>query len=164
LKTTPKIHPQAIVQQQVVQNTKTVENKETISHQNVSNVSKEIDAAVLQHHWTQFVEVTFKDKKPLVYNALSNNSFKIQGNTIEVPITNLSSLENMLKEPKEQIIVFLRKVMNNNHLQLQFAKTIGTDEQTPKRYFTPTDKFKKLVEKYPLLDELRQNLGLDLDI
>jgi len=164
LKTTPKINPQAIVQQQVVQNTKTVENKETISHQNGSNVSKEIDVAALQHHWTQFVEATFKDKKPLVYNALSNNSFKIQGNTIEVPITNLSSLENMLKEPKEQIIVFLRKAMNNSYIQLQFAKAISTDEQAPKRYFTPTDKFKKLVEKYPLLNELRQNLGLDLDI
>ncbi len=164
LKATPKINQQTIVQQQVAQNTKIVEKKDTVSHQNNNNVSQEIDVAALQHHWTQFVEATFKDKKPLVYNALSNNLFKIQGNTIEVPITNLSSLENMLKEPKEQIIVFLRKAMNNNYIQLQFAKAISTDEQPTKRYFTPTDKFKKLVEKYPLLNELRQNLGLDLDI
>ncbi|MFY7787844.1 MAG: DNA polymerase III subunit gamma/tau [Thermoflexibacteraceae bacterium] len=163
LKSTPKINQQAIVQQQAVQNTKVEENKEPITYHN-NNVAKEIDVAALQHHWTEFVEATFKDKKQLVYTNFSAYPFTVKGNNIELPVANLVTMEGLLKEGKEQLLAYLRKNLNNNLIQLQFIKATITDEQPTKRYFTPTDKFKKLVEKYPLLNELRQNLGLDLDI
>jgi hypothetical protein len=81
----------------------------------------------------------------------------------QVVVTLLSPVhETMLNNIKADITAFLRDRLKNNSIQvLGILKEAADDGK--KVYYTARDKFDYLVEKNPVIRELKDRLGLDTD-
>lgn len=68
--------------------------------------------------------------------------------------------ETMLNNIKSELVAFLRERLRNNTIQV--TGQLQT-EQDKKIIYTNREKFDFLVEKNPMLKELKDRLGLDTD-
>jgi DNA polymerase-3 subunit gamma/tau len=86
--------------------------------------------------------------------------FEIRDNVIVVTL--LSSVhDTMLNNIKSEITTFLREKLKNNTIQVTSA--LQSSDDSKKIMYTNREKFEYLVEKNPLLRELKDRLGLDTD-
>jgi hypothetical protein len=108
--------------------------------------------------WNEYAEQ--RKKLQAEYQMLSQ-PFELRGNVIVVSL--LSHVhDGMLNNIKGEISSFLRERLKNNTIQVTGElKTSGEDDK--KVYYTARDKFDYLVEKNPVLKELKDRLGLDTD-
>ena len=67
----------------------------------------------------------------------------------------------MLNEEKSNILGFLKKSLINNSIQLNII--IKDLEKQEIKAYTPEDKFKEMAEKNPILLEMKDQFGLELD-
>ncbi len=85
--------------------------------------------------------------------------YKLEGSLITVGL--LSPVhETMLNNIKGEITSFLREQLRNNTIQI--TGELQTSEEK-KIIYTNREKFDYLVEKNPMLRELKDRLGLDTD-
>lgn len=60
---------------------------------------------------------------------------------------------------QNQLMGYIRKNLKNDYIQLE----ITVNEKAEKKFiFTPREKYEKLREKNPLIDQLRRTFDLDL--
>lgn len=85
--------------------------------------------------------------------------YELQGKQI---IVNLLSPvhETMLNAIKVELAGFLREKLRNSLIQVTGQLTVSDDKKV---IYTNRDKFDYLVEKNPMLKELKDRLGLDTD-
>ena len=107
-------------------------------------------AAKMQAAGKESLYVTFTKRHPQI----------IEANHIDFVIDNKGQEQDIEKE-KPDLLEFIRKELNNFHLQLQVVMT--TDENAGAILYTSRDKFKKLAEKNPNLIELKKRFNLDLE-
>jgi hypothetical protein len=90
---------------------------------------------------------------------LLNLEFERHENKIVMPLTNPIQ-ETMLNEFRTELNAFLRERLQNNTIQV-----VGElrEDEDKKMIYTPRDKFDYLMEKNPLIKELKDTLGLDPD-
>ncbi|MFN0049912.1 MAG: hypothetical protein ACKVOU_12385 [Cytophagales bacterium] len=69
--------------------------------------------------------------------------------------------KSQLFEKKADFIDFLREKFRFN-FAIE-AEILKASETVKNLLYTPSDKYKFMVEKYPLLDELKKRLGLELE-
>ena len=69
--------------------------------------------------------------------------------------------EEVLNEEKSNILGFLKKSLINNSIQLNII--IKELEKQEIKAYTPEDKFKEMAEKNPILLEMKDQFGLELD-
>ena len=69
--------------------------------------------------------------------------------------------DEVLNEEKSNILSFLKKSLINNSIQLNI--TIKELEKQEIKAYTPEDKFKEMAEKNPILLEMKDQFGLELD-
>ena len=69
--------------------------------------------------------------------------------------------EEVLNEEKSNILGFLKKSLINNSIQLNII--IRELEKQEIKAYTPEDKFKEMAEKNPILLEMKDQFGLELD-
>ncbi|HKZ36948.1 MAG TPA: hypothetical protein VJ184_04810 [Chryseolinea sp.] len=106
--------------------------------------------------WADFAE---QRKKFQVEYQLLLQPFEIRENLVVINL--LSPVqETMLSNFKSDLISYLRENLKNNTI-LVSGELRETDEK--QRLYTPRDKFDYLVEKNPVLKELKDRLGLDTD-
>lgn len=87
--------------------------------------------------------------------------FEIRENVIIVSL--LSPVhDTMLNNIKSEIASFLREKLKNSTIQVKGELQTSADDSR-KVMYTPREKFEYLMEKNPLLKELRDRLGLDTD-
>jgi DNA polymerase-3 subunit gamma/tau len=64
-----------------------------------------------------------------------------------------------MQREKHELLSYLRKELQNYDIDI----SIEVDETEMKRYaYTPREKFEKLKEKNPLIEELRNTFDLDV--
>ncbi len=68
--------------------------------------------------------------------------------------------QDWLLSLKVEVLEFLRKKLNNNILHLV---PVVLQSEAAAKPFTSKEKYNRLAEKYPVMDDLRKTLGLDLD-
>ena len=68
--------------------------------------------------------------------------------------------ETMLANIKSELTLFLREKLKNNTIIITGELDLGEDK---KMIYTPRDKFEYLANKNPVLNELKERLGLDTD-
>lgn len=85
--------------------------------------------------------------------------YKLEGGVITVAL--LSPVhETMLNNIKVEISAFLREQLRNHTIQVTGELQTGEEK---KIIYTNREKFDYLVEKNPMLRELKDRLGLDTD-
>ncbi len=106
--------------------------------------------------WQDYAE---KHKDQVAEYHLLNQPLTINKNLITVLLTNPIE-EPLLKDIKSDLVTYLRKRLKNSYIQVE-----GEMQQysTKRKAYTNKEKFEYLVEKNPLLKELKDKLGLDPD-
>ncbi|EMR01214.1 hypothetical protein [Cesiribacter andamanensis] len=82
-----------------------------------------------------------------------------EGASIQV-VLNSSLQEEPFERLKPRLQQYLRQTLQNSQISLhpQVAEEAG-----PRKLYTNSEKFQHLLERYPLLQELKEKLGLEAD-
>ena len=110
-------------------------------------------------HWQEFTKRMEDTGKKILASSLSTDTPKLlKENTIWIELPN-STMKKEVERDSQELMTYLKKVLNNYSLQLK----ITVNEETAKQYaFTPEEKYQKLREKNPAIDLLRKTFDLDL--
>lgn len=110
--------------------------------------------------WNQYLEKLANDGKKSLSVIYKNAGVTILGESL-IQLTLISQLEKeMVEEDKMAVLPYLRSNLKN--AQIDFVFHINQQSQ-PYKAFTAEDKFKVMAEKHPILEELRQSFGLELE-
>jgi DNA polymerase-3 subunit gamma/tau len=71
------------------------------------------------------------------------------------------ALEKDLNENKTSLLAFLRKNLSNYSIDLNVK--VEASPLTNENPYTPSEKFKKLAEKNPLINELKKKFDLEIE-
>lgn len=111
----------------------------------------------LRQIWSAYAELK---KDQMAEYHLLNQPFVLKENIITLTLTNPIE-EPILNSVKQDLLSYLRDKLGNNSLQVEGHMQ---EQQQGKRIaYTNKEKFEHLVEKNPLLKELKEKLGLDPD-
>jgi hypothetical protein len=131
--------------------------KETAGPVVEKNNSKTFTPEQLKKAWDEFAET----KKPYVatYHLLTQG-FEFRENKVIVPLHNHFQI-TLLDEMKLDLLTFLRERLQNDSIQL--SGEVKTADDTKKVLYTNREKLDHLMEKNPVLKELKDRFGLDTD-
>ena len=138
-------------------------NKEEDVEINVTknNTNCHFDALDLQKCWKTIVDdYKSKQKNNIAIILSSNNPIIKNDDEVNIFVNNLSQIE-LIEDEKYIILNYLKEKLNNNNVNLNIEMI--KEEHKEKIPYTNTDKFNKMIESNPLLNDLRINLGLDPD-
>jgi DNA polymerase-3 subunit gamma/tau len=127
------------------------------------NASKAIDQPFTEEQlravWIEYAE---QRKKFQAEFQMLSQPFELRNNH-QVVVSLLSHVhDTMLNNIKAELSAFLRERLKNNTIQVMGElRSSGDDDK--KVYYTARDKFDYLTAKNPLLQELKDRLGLDTD-
>ena len=133
---------------------KEVKTEERISSSVKADVPVQLNE--LKKVWGAFVE---QSKDNMVHYHLLNRDFEFNGTQITLHLTNPIE-DPQLDTVKPQLITFLREQLKNSTITV-----IGVMKEMSARKmaYTNKEKFDQLAEKNPMVKELRDRLGLDVD-
>ncbi|MDJ1466493.1 DNA polymerase III subunit gamma/tau [Xanthocytophaga flava] len=110
----------------------------------------------LLQQWQAFAKTRSYPTELLILNR----GYEFQNGTIMLKLENQIQL-TQLNEFRYELLEFLRKRLRNSTIQIQGEIV----EQGKKRMvYTNREKFDYLAEKYPVLNDLKSQLGLDMDV
>lgn len=108
--------------------------------------------------WNEYAE---QRKKFQAEFQMLSQPYELRNNVVVVTL--LSPVhETMLNNIKGEISSFLRERLKNNTIQIM-GELKANDDNDKKVYYTARDKFDYLIEKNPMIKELKDRLGLDTD-
>lgn len=114
----------------------------------------------LEIHWTEFREQSKKQEKDREVNVLGQ-PYELDESNWKISVTLSNPVQqDILELVKPELTGFLRTAMNNSELTIEWE--MGEIDQTKKLY-TNREKFEHLAKQYPMLEDLKDNLGLDPD-
>ena len=139
----------------------TISNKTDVQANAVAEVPVDFGHAPftpdqLQTQWQAFAALRNSPTELLILGK----GFELQKDTILVKLDNQMQ-QSQLGEFKFELLEFLRKSLANSHIQLQ-AEVVVQDRK--RMVYTNREKFEYLAEKHPVLHELKNELGLDMDV
>ncbi len=114
----------------------------------------------LNAKWKSYCYLIQKEGKGGLYATLTKHPVVIKDNfQLELVLDNeIQELE--LNTSKANLLSFLRKELNNYQIDL---KTIINVDVKEIKHLTNKDKFLQMAEKNPVLNSLRERLGLDIE-
>ncbi len=144
---------------------KSIQKKQQLQKELVANQPdhadlpvKEFSEEAMQNAWQAYTKKIEKEGK---YNLLSHLTMgvpKLDGNLIHLVFPN-STIKVEVERAKHELLHHLRHELENHEVDL----SIEVNEQEVKRYaYTPREKFEKLKEKNPMIENLRKEFDLDV--
>lgn len=108
--------------------------------------------------WKQYI-TSLRDKgKKDIASIIDADAPRIEGFKIFITLPN-SMMESKLKTHQPKLLKFLRDKLNNYSIDLE----IDVNEVVEKKFaYTPQERYEKLKEKNPMLEDFRKMFGLDL--
>ncbi len=126
----------------------------------IEKQTNEFTQEQLNNAWGKFAEVMKSKKKANLYSMMQNNKPVITS-TAEIKFTVPNKvLEEQLNEEKIDMMRFLRQELKNTTVQL---KIVVAENIEGVKLYTTSDKYKRLVEKNPAIQKLKQSFDLDID-
>ena len=96
-----------------------------------------------------------------LYAAMNKRSPVLKENFQIEFLLDHTGLEKDVAEIRVELNTFLRSKLLNN--QIQLASGVIKGESKDDKPYTTKDKFRKMAEKNPALNELRKQLDLDIE-
>lgn len=118
--------------------------------------SKEVSTQDIQQAWNTFAET--RKQESAIY-ILLQRPLEINGYSLTITLTNPVE-EPLLQSIKSDLLTHLRESLENSSIQLE---SVLTQIEHSNIAYTNREKLEKLSEKYPLVSELKERLGLDPD-
>lgn len=148
-----------------------VENKPKAENKPAGNTEQEAGAPVspgqlnpfsleqLQQQWNAFF-VALKTSGSPIELLLATAGLELKEEYAITVVMNSSLQEEPFERLKPRLQQFLRQKLGNSKLSLQ---PVVTEESGPRKLYTNSEKFQHLLSRYPLLNELKEKLGLEAD-
>lgn len=115
---------------------------------------------ILENTWNLYAKEIQQKGKINLYSTLSFRKPLLKENfTIEFTIENKVQQE-VLEQERLDLLSFLRKQLNNYSINL---KTMINTVESERKPYTTGDKFKRMAEKNPAINKLKQLFDLDID-
>jgi len=119
----------------------------------------ELNQALLLRVWDEYAKLLKRQNKVSMHATLMANRPEITGPQ-EVTFTIVNTVqENYMRDEKPALLGHLRQQLGSPALNLIVVKQ---EAASPKRRYTPKDRFMIMAEKNPALFKLREDLDLDL--
>jgi DNA polymerase-3 subunit gamma/tau len=134
--------------------------KKTVVEENFDNHPKDIfTEETLQALWRSYVDLLNKKGERSIASIIGTD-IPTLGADFQISFTVPNKLmQDQFKKGRAKLMNFLREKLNNYGI----AITVDLNEAIEKKFaYTPDEKYKKLKEKNPLLEKLRQTFELDL--
>lgn len=120
------------------------------------------DESKLLALWQQYADQQQMDGNRQMFTTLTMNKPQLKdGYVVELIIHNQAQ-ENLMIESKVSLVDFLRKNLNNFKVMLNTV--IEEQAVDPDQAFTNKERYQKMVQKNPDLEEMRKQLGLELEL
>lgn len=92
-------------------------------------------------------------------SIISSNKPNLENNFLISYVVPNKQMKDQFLKNQPKLLGFLREKLNNYAIEIN----VVLNETVEKKFaYTPLEKYKKLREKNPLLDRLRQSFELDL--
>lgn len=124
------------------------ESTEEVNIRNNSYTSESFDKA-----WKDFIAL---DKLQTLEKELIAN-YHLENHTITVSIPN-EALTLGFERFRSDLLMHMRDALKNDHIMLKYEVVVVEKDQM---LYTDREKFSYLKEKYPVLKDLQEKLGLD---
>jgi len=134
-------------------------NKQIETKIDYSNYPKEdFTQAEFYVFWKKYIDILNKQGEKMLASILNSSEPVIDGLKVALTYPNAMMLEEV-KKNQTHILNYLRKKLKN--YQLGFSLIL--DEKQEKRFaYTPEEKYQKLREMNPMIEEMRKVLFLDI--
>jgi DNA polymerase-3 subunit gamma/tau len=108
--------------------------------------------------WKAYIDKIKTKGGKIMASILATDIPRVQGTNLYIQLPNVT-MKTEVERHSYHLMTFLKKELQNYDIQL----FIDVNEEAAKKYaFTPMEKYNKLREKNPLIDELRQTFDLDI--
>src|SRR5699024_6231660 len=112
----------------------------------------------MQQAWKEYAQLVESQGKHNLLSHLTMNSPKLEGTIIQLEFPN-HTIKTELEAEKTPILQFLRKKIEKHKIDLE----ITVKETIKKKYaYSPKERYDKLKSQNPLIDRLKDELGLTL--
>jgi DNA polymerase-3 subunit gamma/tau len=142
-----------------------LDSKNNVSVKNVASEDhadqevQEITLEELQSEWTHMAD-QFKKENLINKYVMMNRPIKLIENCIHISFENEVQMQQFNENIKLELLTSLRTKLKNHLIDMQLA--ISEQEKNDKKMlYTQSDKYDFLVEKHPVIAELKQRFGLD---
>ena len=113
--------------------------------------------------WDLFVEKQSVNKRVSLVSTLKMCAYELKGNVVCFRVVNALQ-EAQLDGERTDLLNHLRKEVRNAALELSIEITESKEgDHNAVTYLSEKERYQKMVEKNPTLEELRKRLDLDLD-
>lgn len=134
-------------------------NQQQNRSEEAKNRNKSFTQDDLTAAWKSMVEKMSATEMLLIQSLKAGIPELKEGGNFEYTVNNQFQ-ENALKENAPSILKSLRNSLENDFISM---RVVIVERALEQRVFTATDKYKLMVEKNPILEELRKRLDLELD-
>ncbi len=124
----------------------------------IEEKSKAFTEEEFQSAWKKFAQSRKEMGKDSEFSILNQTPSLIE-NVIEIKLTS-SLQEDLFEKMKVDLMDYLRNTLNNFTIQV---KTTLAEDTTVRKPYTQSDRYMYMASKNPLLNKLREKLGLDPD-
>ncbi|MBL7924124.1 MAG: DNA polymerase III subunit gamma/tau [Bacteroidia bacterium] len=126
------------------------------------DMAEPFDLDKFMDRWNRYAGKVREDGKLQLYTTMTMNAPTLLENfLVELVIHNPAQSE-LLQEEKSDMLDWLRKELGNYKLNL--VTRLEEKANDPEQAYTNKEKYKKMNEKNPGLDDFRQQLGLELEL
>ena len=148
----------------------TLEGKNPLAKKEGDDEEEDLDAPVvgkpqdafdleqLKKVWQLFLEKAKADRQRVTLATLSDKPLTVDGPKVTLTLDN-NIQEQSFEAIKRDLLYFLREKLNNYALNISVKIVEGTQKLEP---YSPQEKYQYLLEKNPLLEQLRTDLNLEI--
>ena len=136
-----------------------VVNNVTAVTEDLTTINKEVTTQQVLDSIKNYADFKMSSGARQIGTTLNTAKTSFNNHTITIQIQNESQKEQ-LQSIKQNFLDELRKSLQNNLIKLEIELI---ESNTPIKAYKPTDIFKEMVEKNPILLELKKSFDLEID-
>ncbi len=138
--------------------------REKVALENKNNNIVELNEEELYIAWGFYIEkLNNSNKKPIVSNFKSAKLNIVDKNCIEI-ITETNLQQKFIEAERGNLIAHLQSHFNNRSLNYKLLVIESENENNPKEEVLNTkQQYLKIIEEFPLVKQLKDQLGMELD-
>jgi DNA polymerase-3 subunit gamma/tau len=123
-----------------------------------------LDDENLKKAWEQYIEKLTEDKNHSTADNFRRSELVITSDSSFEIYTETNIQQKFIEQERGALINHLQVFFNNRQLNYQVIVKASEEPDTPvERPLTAREQYLKMIQAYPLIQELKERLNLDLD-
>jgi DNA polymerase-3 subunit gamma/tau len=143
-------------------NLKSSLKNESIKVEEIKEQYGEFSPGDLENAWNKFANHVYQQGRLTLHTALMKRKPEVKENFQVFFSTDNPAVEKDITDIKMELVAFLRKELRNTSIQLVITIDKNSPE-TAKVPYTPKEKYDRMAEKNPALNDLKKQLDLEID-